>query len=547
MRYTKWLVAAGFSASLGLLSANGLAQVRTESGGILKGAGVGKGNGKSTERRAEADERRETRRLPVLNANANSTFRSTQLIGTNITNADGQLVGRVVDFVSDARGNILYPIVSYSGTTGFAGKLFAIPYSGLRFSAGDNNTTTAQFAFDPQVLKNAPSFTATRFPDFSDRAFLNELRDFYANVIPNSSDLRKTATDPTVPANGPGDRVQTQVQAGTPTLPADPTLPANGPGDRPATLNPALPATRTPPAATTPDARIPGTTGTENAGFPANPGTRPAAGDIGSVVGSTGSPAGSSTAGATVTGSTGSFAGSSTTSTNSNANRMMLRSSQMLGMAIQDNRGESIGKVVDFVGDNMGNSQFAVVSLGSDGRNIVVPFHALHFQAGAKGSNFASLRIAPGQLKNAPSFTGNEWPNFMDSKYTNQVSQFYSDMLPAPGTSRGYDYGRFPGTSTDGTKFPEGRNPAAGAGPRIPSAGSGAPGVKGVPPLPGRPGVKGAAPGVPGVPAPGGAPGRGPGIGAPGTVPGGPGAAPGGGAPGGGGAGPGGGAKGAGS
>src|SRR6186713_142208 len=32
------------------------------------------------------------------------TFRSTNLIGASITNADGQVIGKVVDFVTDAQG-----------------------------------------------------------------------------------------------------------------------------------------------------------------------------------------------------------------------------------------------------------------------------------------------------------------------------------------------------------------------------------------------------------------------------------------------------------
>ncbi|MCE9528992.1 MAG: PRC-barrel domain-containing protein, partial [Planctomycetales bacterium] len=59
--------------------------------------------------KAGAVERRDTRRIPVIDANANATFRSSQLIGTNITDADGRAIGKIVDFVSDSRGNIQFP------------------------------------------------------------------------------------------------------------------------------------------------------------------------------------------------------------------------------------------------------------------------------------------------------------------------------------------------------------------------------------------------------------------------------------------------------
>lgn len=570
MRYGKWLIAAATGASLTAFSASGLAQTRTGAKDAVVPRAAAKARAAEevdADASTKVGTRREARRIPVIDATAGSTFRSTQLIGTSINDADGRNIGKVVDFVSDARGNILYQIVSYSGSPGFSGKLFAIPTTGLSFSAGENNTTTAQFTFDPTLLKNAPSFSSLRFPDFSDPAFVSEISTFYADLLANGAS-RTTATDPTVPANGPGDRVQTQAQANTPTRPIDPTLPANGPGDRPATVNPALPTTGTPPAATTPDSRIPGTTGTENAGFP--PATNR------SIVGRTGSPASSTLPGGTIVGRTGSPASSAipgsaaaeaaaaagvesdasvSSSTAGLDSRMMLRSSQMMGMTIQDNQGKSIGKVVDFVGDTNGSSQFAIVSLGGD-RNIVLPFNGLSFQAGANGTSFASLRVTPSQLKNAPSFTGNQWPNFTDAKFIGQVSEFYSDLLPTagasrgydygkfpttspdgtmfprggaprtgaapgatppgtaapapgtklpqPGTSRGYDYGKFPKTSPDGTMFPRGTKPGAaaprpGAGPRLPAPGAGAPGVPGVPSLPGKPGA------APGAPAPGGA------------------------------------------
>jgi len=450
----------------------------------------------------------------VINANAGATFRSTQLIGTNITNADGNMIGKVVDFVSDARGNILYPIVSYSGSAGFSGKLFAIPPSGLTFNAGANNSTTAQFAFDPQLLKNAPSFSSTQFPDFSDQAFANQIQSFFDNILPSTID-QKVATDPTVPANGPGDRVSTQEQAGTPTRPTDPTLPADGPGDRPAPANPALPRTAAAPGTTT-DSKIPGTTGTENVGFP------PIFGTAGT--GTSGSAA-TSIPGGTVDGSTGAPLSSSVRTVDTAGsfanNSIMLRTSQMLGMSIQDNHGQTIGKVVDFVGDGSGSPRFAIASLG-DGRNIVLPATALRFQAGANRSRFATLRVAPGQLQNAPSFTGTNFPDFTDQNFLSSIQKFYASLLPnvnrtmdtattttTPGGSR---------STPGGTRTPDwpsrpippgGPLPRPGptspvpkplppmAGPRLPVPGTGAPRVPGIPGLPG------AAPA--GVPAHGGA------------------------------------------
>jgi sporulation protein YlmC with PRC-barrel domain len=477
MRYKHWLVATAIGAGLSLSSVSGRAQLKTRekddadatkakaldvSGevdvpngkalGVKGTAGAPKAKGIVAGRAAVTApaDRHEVRRIPVIDANAGATFRSTQLIGTNITDADGNMIGKVVDFVSDARGNILFPIVSYSGSAGFTGKLFAIPPLGLTFNAGANNSTSAQFAFDPQLLKNAPSFSSTRFPDFSDQAFVNQIKSFFADILPGAD--RNVATDPTVPANGPGDRVSTQEKANTPTLPTDPTLPANGPGDRPATVNPALPRTAAPSPSTT-STKIPGTTGTENAGFP------PVLGVAGTEATSS---AGTSIPGGTVDGSTGAPVSSSATSSVRTVdtagsfanNSIMLRTSQMVGMSIQDSQGQTIGKVVDLVGDGSGAPRFAIASLG-DGRNIVLPATALRFQAGANGSNIATLRVALGQLKNAPSFTGTDFPDFSSRQFLTSMERFYSPLLPSIATPTGPTTPGGSTPTTAGTRTPD--------------------------------------------------------------------------------------------
>jgi len=140
---------------------------------------------------------------------------------------------------------------------------------------------------------------------------------------------------------------------------------------------------------------------------------------------------------------------------------LMLRSSQVLGMPLWNEDGQSIGKVVDVVGDAGGQSQFAVVSLKGDERMIVLPYSGLRFQVGSRGDNHALLRIAPTQLKNAPSFIGDEWPAFT-SKYSGWVTKFYSDLVPIPGTTQ---RGRIPSAVRDNDAAEPGLSEASSAYP----------------------------------------------------------------------------------
>src|SRR6185436_715787 len=117
------------------------------------------------------------------NGQVSPTFRASKLIGTTITDQTGQVVGRIEDFVADARGNPIYPIVSYTGSPGFSGKLFAVPFGSFRFGVGANQNTTAQFAFDSQLLRNAPNFASSQFPDFSDPSVQNQFTAFYSSAL----------------------------------------------------------------------------------------------------------------------------------------------------------------------------------------------------------------------------------------------------------------------------------------------------------------------------------------------------------------------------
>jgi len=114
----------------------------------------------------------------------------------------------------------------------------------------------------------------------------------------------------------------------------------------------------------------------------------------------------------------------------------LLRSSQILGMPVQDNENQAVGQIVDLMGDTNGQNQFVVISLKGDERMIVLPFQGLQFDPGNGKSALARLRIKPAKLKNAPSFVGSEWPTF-DQKFSGWVSDFYSDLLvPTPGQGR---------------------------------------------------------------------------------------------------------------
>ncbi len=91
--------------------------------------------------------------------------------------------------------------------------------------------------------------------------------------------------------------------------------------------------------------------------------------------------------------------------------------SYLKGKNIKDTKGDKIGSIKDFVIDDQGRIQFAVVS--AKGKDVAVPFEAL--QASADGKSF-TLNTTKDQLANAPEFNKK---TVVDHSYTESVYKFF--------------------------------------------------------------------------------------------------------------------------
>src|SRR4051812_44774318 len=221
MSYPKWIFAITTGTAF-TFSTCGLAQLRVDTkGNVPNGAAEaerdvprGKALGTKNETpkgKALGAERREARRpaaedqlAPATNAAAAApmTFRSTKLIGTPVTDNTGAPVGKIMDFVTDQQGNLLYPVISYTAAPGFSSKLFAIPSQALSFQTGETHETQAQLTFDPQLLQKAPNFSSTQFPNFSDAAFMNQFTTFWSNVLPLNNSVVGNSRTPVSTGRG---------------------------------------------------------------------------------------------------------------------------------------------------------------------------------------------------------------------------------------------------------------------------------------------------------------------------------------------------------
>lgn len=105
------------------------------------------------------------------------------------------------------------------------------------------------------------------------------------------------------------------------------------------------------------------------------------------------------------------------------------RSSQLVGMRVRDKAGKDIGNINDLViGLDQGDIRYAALSFGGFAgigtKLFAVPWQAMTFHFGERDRYFV-FDVTEEQLKNAPGFDSNQWPNFGDAKWTSSVDKHY--------------------------------------------------------------------------------------------------------------------------
>jgi sporulation protein YlmC with PRC-barrel domain len=107
------------------------------------------------------------------------------------------------------------------------------------------------------------------------------------------------------------------------------------------------------------------------------------------------------------------------------------RASEAVGMQVRNAAGEKLGKVEDIViGANAGDIRYLALSfgglLGIGDKYFAVPWDAaaVQYDANSKGF-FVMFDATKDQLKNAPGFDKDHWPNFADEQWAKQIQDHY--------------------------------------------------------------------------------------------------------------------------
>jgi sporulation protein YlmC with PRC-barrel domain len=116
----------------------------------------------------------------------------------------------------------------------------------------------------------------------------------------------------------------------------------------------------------------------------------------------------------------------------------LMGANTLIGDNVYNNNEESLGEIKEIMLDTRdGSVAYAVLSFGGvfglGEKLFAVPWQALTLDTVNK--RFV-LNIGKEQLKNAPGFDKDDWPNFGDTTFTSSLRKFYN----IPGAFEGNEY-----------------------------------------------------------------------------------------------------------
>jgi sporulation protein YlmC with PRC-barrel domain len=105
--------------------------------------------------------------------------RLSQLIGAEVVNNQGENLGHISDLIAGEDGRLSYLVLVKGGMLWIGNELVAIPISALAPKVADDDKYVINL--DKQTLEGAPTFTASNYPDFSNKQWQGEVRGYFGS------------------------------------------------------------------------------------------------------------------------------------------------------------------------------------------------------------------------------------------------------------------------------------------------------------------------------------------------------------------------------
>lgn len=110
-----------------------------------------------------------------------------------------------------------------------------------------------------------------------------------------------------------------------------------------------------------------------------------------------------------------------------------MRGTDLIGQGVYNRNNEEIGSVEDLVIGSDGQVNYLVIEyggiLGMGDRLVPIPMSKID-RSRTEDSNIR-INVSKEELDNAPNFTTNEWPNFNDDGYQDELRGYYGEESPA--------------------------------------------------------------------------------------------------------------------
>ncbi|MFC7292924.1 PRC-barrel domain-containing protein [Hirschia litorea] len=106
----------------------------------------------------------------------------------------------------------------------------------------------------------------------------------------------------------------------------------------------------------------------------------------------------------------------------------LLSSSSIASDSVRNTQGEDLGSIKDLMIDpNSGEVVYAILSfggfLGLGDKYFAVPFNQLKVD---RDNKCMVLQVAKDRLENAPGFDKDNWPDFADTRFLNEINSYYT-------------------------------------------------------------------------------------------------------------------------
>lgn len=115
--------------------------------------------------------------MSKLQTFSNVPVKASSIIGTNVVSPKGDSLGDVKEVVIDPSiGRVAYAVVSFGGFLSIGEKLFAIPFSALKYNVSKN-----EYVLDvsKERLEAAPGFDSNHWPSMADEKWNRDVHSYY--------------------------------------------------------------------------------------------------------------------------------------------------------------------------------------------------------------------------------------------------------------------------------------------------------------------------------------------------------------------------------